>query len=83
MISSKKTKRKPKRTGTDFMRRGWTALLVAAMLCACLGFAQSKKKGDDEGRTVQGVVTTPDDKPPSSEPWCISKTPRRCRSGHS
>jgi hypothetical protein len=63
MISSKKTKRKPKRTGTDFMRRGWTALLVAAMLCACLGFAQSKKKGDDEGRTVQGVVSGADDAP--------------------
>jgi hypothetical protein len=63
MISSKRTKRKPKRTGISFTRRQWTALLVAAMLCASLGFAQSKKKGDEEGRTVQGVVSAPDDSP--------------------
>ena len=63
MSSSKRTKRKPKRTGINLMRRRWTALLVTAMLCACLGFAQSKKKGDEDGRTVQGVVSAPDDTP--------------------
>ena len=63
MISSKKTKKKPKRTGINFMRRRSMSLLVAAMLCACLGFAQSKKKGDEDGRTVQGVVSAPDDSP--------------------
>jgi|HubBroStandDraft_5_1064220.scaffolds.fasta_scaffold1292178_2 hypothetical protein len=63
MISSKRTKRKQKRTGINFMRRRWASLFVAAMLCACLGFAQSKKKGDEDGRTVQGVVSAPDDSP--------------------
>jgi hypothetical protein len=62
MISSKRTKRKPKRTGINLMRRRWMALVVAAMLCACLGFAQ-KKKGDEDGRTVQGVVSAADDTP--------------------
>jgi hypothetical protein len=61
MISSKRTKKKPKRIGINFMRRRWTALFVAAMVCACLGFAQSKKKGDEDGRTVQGVVSAADD----------------------
>jgi hypothetical protein len=32
------------------------------MLCACLSFAQSKKK-DDQNRTVQGVVSAADDSP--------------------
>jgi hypothetical protein len=45
------------------MRRRWTALFVAAVLCACLGLAQSKKKGDEDGRTVQGTVSAPDDSP--------------------
>ena len=63
MISSKRTKRKPRRTGINLMRRQWIALLVAAMLCGCLGFAQSKKKGDEEGRTVQGLVSAADDTP--------------------
>jgi hypothetical protein len=63
MISSKRTKRKPKRTGINLMCRQWMALLVATMLCVCLGFSQSKKKGDEDGRTVQGVVSAPDDSP--------------------
>ena len=63
MISSKRTKKKPRRTGINLMRRQWIALLVTAMLCGCLGFAQSKKKGDEEGRTVQGVVSAADDAP--------------------
>jgi hypothetical protein len=63
MISSKRTKRKPKKTGINFLRRRWMALFAAAMLCACLGLAQSKKKGDEDGRTVQGVVSAPDDSP--------------------
>jgi Carboxypeptidase regulatory-like domain len=58
-----KKKRKLKRTGIDLMRQRWTALFVAAVLCACLGFAQSKKKGDEDGRTVQGTVSAPDDSP--------------------
>jgi hypothetical protein len=50
------------------MRRRTVTLFVAAVLCACLGlaqssFAQGKKKGDDDGRTVQGVVSAPDDSP--------------------
>ncbi len=37
------------------------ACLTAALLCASLGMAQSKKKGsDDESRTVQGTVTMTD-----------------------
>jgi len=45
------------------MRRRSMTLFAAALLCACLCFAQSKKKGDEEGRTVQGVVSAPDDTP--------------------
>jgi hypothetical protein len=63
MSFPKKKKRKLKRIGTNLMRRRWIALLVAAMLCACLGFGQSKKKGDEDGRTVQGEVSAADDSP--------------------
>jgi hypothetical protein len=45
------------------MQRRSMALFVAVVVCACLGFAQSKKKGDEDGRTVQGVVSAPDDSP--------------------
>jgi uncharacterized protein YdeI (BOF family) len=38
----------------------WLVLLTAFLLCACLAFAQSKKKGVDQTRTVQGVVTAED-----------------------
>jgi Carboxypeptidase regulatory-like domain len=55
-------KRKLKRSGINSLRRPWLVLFAAAMLCACLGFAQSKKK-DDQVRTVQGLVTAPDDSP--------------------
>ena len=63
MSLPKRKKRKLKKTGINLMRRRWTALFVAAILCACLGFAQSKKKGDEDGRTVQGTVSAPDDSP--------------------
>lgn len=44
------------------LRRRWLAFFAAAMLCACLSFAQSKKK-DDQIRTVQGIVSAADDSP--------------------
>ena len=47
-------------TMRNFARVG--VLGLAASL-SCLGFAQSKKKGDEDGRTVQGVVSAPDDSP--------------------
>ena len=63
MSFPKKRKRKLKKIGINPMRRSVTALLVGAVLCACLGFAQSNKKGDEDGRTVQGEVTAADDSP--------------------
>jgi hypothetical protein len=36
------------------------ALLLGVVLCAGIGFAQKKKKGDDQNRTVQGTVTLDD-----------------------
>ena len=59
----KRKKRKLKRTGINLIRRRWAALFLAALLCVCVAFAQSKKKGDEDGRTVQGVVSAPDDTP--------------------
>lgn len=58
----KRKKRKLRRSGINFLRRPWLALLGVAMLCACLGFAQKNKK-DDQARTVQGVVSAADDAP--------------------
>jgi hypothetical protein len=48
-----------------FMRRSWI-VLGAALLLICLpaAFAQ-KKKGDEQNRSVQGVVTSTDERPVS------------------
>jgi hypothetical protein len=62
MSFPKRKKRKLKRSGINLPRRPWLALLAVTLLCACLGFAQSKKK-DDQARTVQGVVSAADDSP--------------------
>lgn len=62
MSFPKRKKRKLKRTGINLMRRRCMALIVMAVLCACAGFSQSKK-GEEDGRTVQGVVSAPDDAP--------------------
>jgi hypothetical protein len=44
----------------------WVALLVAAAIwCAPFGLAQEKKKSNDHTRSVQGVVTSADEKPVS------------------
>jgi hypothetical protein len=61
MSFPKRKKRKLRRTGIRLISRRFAALLLAASLCACLGFAQSRKKGDEDGRTVQGVVSGADD----------------------
>jgi len=45
------------------MHQRWTVLFVAALLCVCLGFAQSKKKDGEDERTVQGIVSAADDSP--------------------
>jgi hypothetical protein len=60
MSFPKRKKRKPRRSGINFLRRPWLALFTITMMCACLGFAQSKKK-DDLSRTVQGIVSAADD----------------------
>jgi hypothetical protein len=62
MSFPKRKKRKLKRNGINWLRRPWLALFAVGMLCACLSFAQSKKK-DDQSRTVQGVVSAADDSP--------------------
>ena len=61
-----KRRKKLKKSGISLIHRRSMALLLAALLCACLGLprtgmAQSKKNGEEDGRTVAGVVTTPDD----------------------
>jgi hypothetical protein len=63
MSFPKRKKRKLRRSGINFLRRPWLALFAVAMLCACLGLAQSSKKKDDQARTVQGVVSAADDAP--------------------
>ncbi len=62
MIFPKRKKRKLRRSGISSAMPRWLALFAAAMLCACLSFAQSKKK-EEPVRTVQGVVTAADDTP--------------------
>ena len=62
MSFPKRKKRKPRRSGIDFFGGPRLALFTVALLCACLSFAQSKKK-DDESRTVQGIVSMADDSP--------------------
>jgi hypothetical protein len=50
----------------DPMRRLWLVLAAVLLLvCAPAGFAQNKKKGDAQNRSVQGVVTTADEQPVS------------------
>jgi Carboxypeptidase regulatory-like domain len=63
MSLPKRRRRKLKKTGINLPSRRWTTLFVAAVLCVSLGFSQSKKKDDQDGRTVQGVVSAPDDSP--------------------
>src|SRR4051812_39460542 len=48
----------------DLMKRFGTAFLVAFLLLAVAGaFAQTPKKGDVGTRSVEGVVSNPDDSP--------------------
>jgi hypothetical protein len=62
MSFPKRKKRKLRRSGINSLRSPWLALFTAAMLCACLSFAQSNKK-DNLVRTVQGIVSAADDSP--------------------
>ena len=44
------------------MNKLWSMLLLALLICAADGFAQ-KKKGEDQTRSVQGVVAAADETP--------------------
>ena len=67
-IFSRKKKRNPRRSGIRAsipIRRWsawsqWLALSLALLLSTGVVFAQKKKKGEDQNRTVQGTVTTED-----------------------
>jgi hypothetical protein len=44
------------------MRRSWLVLVTVLLLAgAPAGFAQGKKKGDEQNRSVKGAVTAPDE----------------------
>ncbi len=45
------------------MSKRWLVGLTTLLLCAGVVFAQGqgRKKGDDQTRTVEGVITSPDD----------------------
>ena len=44
------------------MRTMWLVLVgVLLLVCAPAGFSQGKKKADDQNRSVQGSVTSPED----------------------
>src|SRR5690348_1416164 len=47
------------------MRRFWLLLLVISILSAPVAFAQDKKKGDSQNRSVQGIVSAADEHPVS------------------
>ncbi len=48
---------------TNVMRVIAALAVMAALACAPVGFAQSEKKGADQTRVVEGVVTNPDGTP--------------------
>ncbi len=67
-IFSRKKKRNPRRSGIRAsipIRRWsvwsqWLALSLALLFSTGVVLAQKKKKGEDQNRTVQGIVTTED-----------------------
>jgi hypothetical protein len=46
----------------DHMRRSWLVFVAVLLLAgAPAGFAQGKKKAEEQNRSVKGAVTTPDE----------------------